>query len=206
MSAAGAVRSVVGRYAAVFVDRDGTIAKDNGYCARPEDLHLFPESGSAIKLLKDIGFKVIVVTNQSGIGRGLFSESDLTRIHNKMHTKLEEAGAFLDDVYFCPHHPDEGCFCRKPRPGMLLEASQQHIVDLSRSVVVGDKWSDMNLGWAAGCRTIYVSNEQGQGLDVTTGRVPDAVVPNIFEAAHTILKWTNVPPSADPLSMDNSFR
>ena len=98
---------------AVFIDRDGTMAKDAHYCSRPEDFELFPNTAKGIRLLNKKGFKVIVITNQSGIARGYFTRETLAKIHEKMERELAEEGAWVDAIYYCPHHPDDGCDCRK---------------------------------------------------------------------------------------------
>ena len=103
---------------AVFLDRDGTIARDVPYCSRPEDLELLPGVGEAIRLLNEHGFMVVIITNQSGIARGYFTEEMLERIHQKLKNDLAKSGAHVDAIYYCPHHPGEGCDCRKPKPAL----------------------------------------------------------------------------------------
>jgi len=146
---------------AVFVDRDDTIAKDVPYCSRPEDLHLFPGVGRSIKRLNDAGFLVVLVTNQSGVGRGYFDVATLDEIHEKLKADLSKDGAHLDAIYYCPHRPEEGCSCRKPATGMLERAVRDLNIDLRSSYVIGDGDHDVAMGRAAGCRTIKV----GEGLD-----------------------------------------
>lgn len=111
-------------YRVVFIDRDGTINRDVSYCSHPDEFELLPKVAEGIRLLNEHGFKVIVVTNQSGIARGYFSEEMLQKIHVKMKEELKKRGAFIDDaIYYCPHHPDDNCDCRKPKPGLLLQAA-----------------------------------------------------------------------------------
>ncbi|MBI2846613.1 MAG: D-glycero-beta-D-manno-heptose 1,7-bisphosphate 7-phosphatase, partial [Chloroflexi bacterium] len=141
---------------AVFIDRDGTMAKDVPYCKRPEDFELFPTTARAIRLLNQNGFKVIVITNQSGVARGYFTEETLSKIHKKMQDELARQGAYVDAIYYCPHHPDDGCHCRKPKPGMVLRAIKDHNIDIKQSFVVGDLKMDIDLGRALGCRTVLV--------------------------------------------------
>ena len=143
---------------AVFLDRDGTMAKDVHYCSHPRDFELFRSTAKAIKLLNEHGFKVIVITNQSGIARGYFTEETLAEIHKKMTRELAKEGAWVDAIYYCPHHPDDGCECRKPKPKMLLEAASELEVDLSRSYVVGDLDADIEMGKRVGCKTILISD------------------------------------------------
>ncbi len=110
---------------AVFLDRDGVIARDVHYCRRVEDFEILPAVPEAIKLLNGHGFSVVVITNQSGIARGFFTEATLHQIHRHMERELAGQGARLDAIYYCPHHPDDGCQCRKPRPGLLIKAAQE---------------------------------------------------------------------------------
>jgi len=149
-------RSLFGRKA-VFVDRDDTIAKDVPYCPRPEELVLLPGVGNGIKRLNDAGFLVIIITNQSGVARGYFTEQMLHEIHKKMLADLAKDGARVDAIYYCPHMPDAGCRCRKPDVGMVLRALEQFPIDLAASYVVGDSEHDVELGRRAGIRGIQVS-------------------------------------------------
>ena len=143
--------------AAVFLDRDGTMNEDIGYVSRPGDLNLYPWAAEAVRAINKSGMKVIVVTNQSGVARGFYSEADLRIVHDKMTAELAEAGATIDAVYYCPHHPrfvdspyGIECLCRKPKPGLLTLAAREHSIDLEASFVIGDKWSDLELALNAG--------------------------------------------------------
>ena len=129
----------------VFIDRDDTIAKDVPYCDSPDKFHLFPGIPEQIKRLNDAGFLVIVITNQSGIGRGYFTEDTLAKIHEKMKADIEAGGGPLDAIYYCPHTPDEDCNCRKPRTGLIEAACRDFAIDLARSWMVGDKAADIEL-------------------------------------------------------------
>lgn len=151
-------RGLFGRKA-VFVDRDDTIAKDVPYCSRPEDFHLFEGVGRSIRRLNEAGYLVIMITNQSGVGRGYFSEETLGRIHAKMLRDLATEGGRVDAIYYCPHHPDARCSCRKPETGMLERAVAEWGIDLRSSFVVGDGDLDMMLGQRAGCRCIRVTKD-----------------------------------------------
>jgi histidinol-phosphate phosphatase family protein len=133
---------------AVFLDRDGTIARDVHYCRRLEDFELLPTVTEAIRLLNENGFKVVVVTNQSGIARGYFTERTLAQIHDKMEVELAEYGAWVDAIYYCPHHPDEGCSCRKPGTALFHKAAREQGIDLESSYVVGDMQMDIDAGKA----------------------------------------------------------
>jgi len=169
---------------AVFIDRDGTMARDVTYCSRPEDFELFHTTAKAVKLLRDHGFKVIVVTNQSGVARGYFSEEMLAGIHRKMDRELAGEGARLDGIYYCPHHPDDGCSCRKPKPGLVLQAAGDHDIDLERSFVVGDLPADVELGGAVKCRTVLISDTEKAGTGPSS---PDHVAGDLYQAARWVV-------------------
>jgi histidinol-phosphate phosphatase family protein len=167
---------------AVFLDRDGTIARDVPYCSRPEDFELLPGAAEGIKLLNEHGFKVVLVTNQSGIARGYFTEEMLARIHDKMKKELARHGGHIDAVYYCPHHPDDNCDCRKPKPKMVLQAARDLDIDLSQSYVIGDAEIDIELARQAGCRAgIRVSEPGGTG---------DRVAASLRDAAHSVVQQT----------------
>jgi len=142
---------------AVFLDRDGTIARDVHYCRRPEDFKLFKDVPISIKMLNENGYKTVLVTNQSGIARGYFTEDTLARIHQKMIDELAAAGASLDAIYYCPHHPDEGCDCRKPRTALFRQAAKELDIDLGLSYMIGDTEKDIHAGKKTGCKTIQVT-------------------------------------------------
>lgn len=154
---------------AVFLDRDGTIARDVPYCSRPEDFELLPDAAEAIKLLNEHGFKVVMVTNQSGIGRGYFTKETLARIHDKMHKELANHGAHVDAIYYCPHHPDDNCECRKPKPKLVFQAARELDIDLGQAYVIGDSEMDIELARRAGCKAgIRVGEPAGTGDWVAT--------------------------------------
>ena len=171
---------------AVFIDRDGTMAKDVPYCSRPEDFELLPESAEGIRLLNEQGFKVVVVTNQSGIARGYFTEETLATIHNEMRHKLARYGANVDAIYYCPHHPDDNCECRKPKPGMLLQAAADLNIDLGLSYVIGDNDMDMEVGRNVGCKAILIA-EKGKEAASQQVSHPDYVAPSVSAAARWIV-------------------
>jgi D-glycero-D-manno-heptose 1,7-bisphosphate phosphatase len=161
------------RKRAVFLDRDGTINEEKEYLHRSEDFSFIPGAPAAIRLLKEAGFLVIVVTNQSGIGRGYFDEEAVHRLHRYMDEELDHYGAAVDGYYLCPHHPRHGigdyrkeCCCRKPLPGMLLEAARDFDIDLAASYIIGDKLADIEAGLAAGCRPLLVSTGYGKEQSV----------------------------------------
>lgn len=143
---------------AVFIDRDDTIAKDIPYCSDPDIFEVYDFVPDAIRRLNEAGFLVIVITNQSGIGRGYFDEATLGRIHDKMRKSVEAGGGRIDDVFFCPHTPEDRCGCRKPETGMGVAAIMKHGIDPYRSYMVGDHEKDMEFGRRLGCRSIMVSD------------------------------------------------
>ena len=148
----------------IFLDRDGVINQHPsymGYVQMWEEFNFIPNARSAIRELTKNGYRIFVVTNQAGIGRGLYSEETLQDIHCRMATKIAEAGGAIEAVYYCPHHPDAGCECRKPRPGMLKRAAQEHDIDLSRAYFIGDSTTDVQAGRRAGTKTFLVLTGYG---------------------------------------------
>ncbi len=170
----------------IFLDRDGTLNLDPGYIKSPDQLELFVGVPEALASVKQAGAKLIIVTNQSGIARGLFSHNELEAVHMKLVQLLEVAGVSLDAIYYCPHHPDDGCGCRKPNRGMIDQAVREHGVDLERSYVIGDHARDIELAKRVGVRSILVttgavSPEEVDGLKAS-GLSPDWVAPSLAEA------------------------
>jgi len=148
---------------AVFLDRDGTINEEVGYLRNLDMLKVIPGVGAAIRRLNAAGFKVVIITNQSGVARGYFPESLVHEAHDLLTRSLRSEGALIDGIYYCPHHPTAGdskytfvCDCRKPATGLLDRAARDLDIDLKRSFMVGDKWSDVELGHRAGARSILV--------------------------------------------------
>ncbi|HEY6838534.1 MAG TPA: D-glycero-beta-D-manno-heptose 1,7-bisphosphate 7-phosphatase [Geobacteraceae bacterium] len=153
---------------AVFLDRDGTINEEREYLHRVDDFAFIPGVPEAIARLKRAGFVVVVVTNQSGIGRGYYDEAALCALHRHLDRELATFGAAVDAYYFCPHHPEHGvgeyqreCACRKPLPGMLLQAAADLDIDLTASYMIGDKLADVEAGLAAGCQPLLVRTGYG---------------------------------------------
>jgi len=178
---------------AVFLDRDGTVCVLVDYLQDPDDVELLPGSAEAIKILNDTGFLVVIITNQSALARGYFTEAVLETVHERMHRLLEKAGAHIDAIYFCPHHPDDKCGCRKPEPGLVLRSSKELGVDLSRSFMVGDKIADVTAGKSAGCKGILVLTGYGSGelaLRDKWDSVPDHIADNLLGAVEWIMKGT----------------
>jgi D-glycero-D-manno-heptose 1,7-bisphosphate phosphatase len=148
---------------ALFLDRDGTLVYPRHYPSRPEDLCLYDNIGPGLRHLQESGFHLIVITNQSGLARGIFDAAALQRMHDYLTSELNRFDVAIDGIYYCPHHPDGvipelaiRCACRKPQPGMLLRAAVDHQIDLRRSWFVGDILDDIEAGNRAGCRTILV--------------------------------------------------
>jgi D-glycero-D-manno-heptose 1,7-bisphosphate phosphatase len=183
---------------AVFLDRDGTINEEVNYLSQPEQLRLIDGAAEAIKRLNQAGWKVVVVTNQAGIARGYFSEAALRQIHLELEKIFRAQGAHIDAIYYCPHHPTAGigiykadCDCRKPKPGLLERAASELQIDLRRSFVVGDKRSDLEAGYAVGCRKVLVRT--GYGIESEKeffGHAwqPEFIADNLPAAAQWILQ------------------
>ena len=144
---------------AVFLDRDGVINQklENDYVKSWKEFHFLPGVMEAIRAINDKGYLVIVVTNQRGIARGLMTEEDLQEIHRKMYKELQKHGAHIDDIFYCPHDILENCTCRKPKPGMLIEAQRKWSIDLTKSYIIGDSQSDIEAGQKVGCRGILTT-------------------------------------------------
>lgn len=192
---ARARRSV--RQRAVFVDRDGTLNQLRGHIARAEDLELIEGAGAALHRLNEAEYRVVVVTNQPVLARGEASAADLTRVHARLESELGRDGAFLDAIYFCPHHPDKGfagevpelkqaCQCRKPATGMVEAAARELNIDLSQSWMVGDSTADIAMARAAGLRSILVATGEG-GRDRKYQAAPDLHARSIVEAVDLLI-------------------
>jgi D-glycero-D-manno-heptose 1,7-bisphosphate phosphatase len=170
---------------AVFIDRDGTLIEEVNFLSRIEDLRFFPFTLEAVELLKDNGFLVIVVTNQSGIGRNIFGEDAMHAIHDEIQSHV---GGKLDQFYYCPHRPDDGCRCRKPNLGMIEDAKRDFGIDFEKSWMIGDKRIDVETGFNAGLGTAMVMTGYGKRhLNELTNR-PDVIAENLLEAARAIVK------------------
>ncbi|NPB09156.1 MAG: D-glycero-beta-D-manno-heptose 1,7-bisphosphate 7-phosphatase [Thermodesulfobacteria bacterium] len=180
----------------VFLDRDGTIIEEVGYLRRPEEVKLLPRVPEALRLLKEAGLALVVITNQSGIARGYFDEETLARIHERLKELLAEHGVELDGIYYCPHHPEEGCSCRKPKTGLAERAAKELGLDLKRAFVVGDRDVDVALGKNLGATSVLVLtgygrrdlsrllHREGKALACVT---PDIVAEDLWQAAQKIL-------------------
>jgi D-glycero-D-manno-heptose 1,7-bisphosphate phosphatase len=190
----------------VFLDRDGTLSEEVGYINHLDRLQLYPWSAEAIGKLNRADRPVIVVTNQSGVARGYFTEELVHQVHQKIALELAAHGAKLDAIYYCPHHPTAplepyrvNCRCRKPLTGMVEEAAKRFHIDLGSSYVVGDSYRDMQLGFHAGAHTILVMTGYGRGeyehQRHRWPRLPDWIVENLLEAVDIILGESAHPPA-----------
>ena len=186
---------------AVFLDRDGTINEQMGYVNHLSRFQLLPGVARAIRSLNEAGLPVVVVTNQSGLARGYFPESLLEAVHAELHRLRAREGAHLDGLYICPHHPEAreerfrlDCDCRKPRTGLLERAAAELGLDLGRSYMVGDRWSDLRCGAAVGATTVLVLTGYGRGDAAYVGPgqtvQPDHVAEDLEAAARWILDRT----------------
>lgn len=182
---------------AVFLDRDGTLNRDVGYPAHWSQVHIYPYAFEAVRRIRAAGLAAVVITNQSGVGRGLFSEDDLRVIHDRMRAEFAAAGARIDAVYYCPHFVGSSscvygidCACRKPFPGMALKAREALDLDLEGSYMVGDKVEDIRFGINAGARTVLVLTGYGEASREALrreGAEPDHIAVDLGAAAEWIL-------------------
>ena len=182
---------------AVFLDRDGTVLEEAGYLDRLERLVFFPFAIDAIRLLNRGGFAVVIITNQSGVGRGMYEEEFVVRAHAVVDERVKAGGGRVDGFYYCPHHPTaeleryrRDCDCRKPGPGMLRAAAADLDLDLSRSFAVGDKWTDVQAGLAAGGKGILVRTGYGRSSETSPRRSvePTFVADDLIAAVSWILR------------------
>ncbi|NQT27452.1 HAD-IIIA family hydrolase [candidate division KSB1 bacterium] len=171
---------------AAFLDRDGTINKEVHYLHEPDKYELYPNSAEGIKKFQDMGYKIIVITNQPGIGMGYFSKEDFYRVNREMLKQLSQFGILVDKIYFCPHSKSEQCDCRKPGQALIQRGKDELNLDLSRSVIIGDKTGDMETGKQAGMKTILVRTGF-KGEDGEFPGEPDAWADDLLMAAEIIL-------------------
>ena len=185
----------------VFLDRDGTLNVDTGYVKSPDDFTVLPGVGAALARLKQAGARLVVVTNQSGLGRGYFTSRDLEAIHSKLRLVLAEDGVTLDGLYFCPHHPDDHCNCRKPARGMIDRAHAELKVDLSRAYVIGDSIRDVELAKQVGAQSLLVMTGPSGAealADLTVRDLPpDYVAEGLSQAVDWIVAHATHRPAAD---------
>ena len=190
--------SLAVRRPAIFLDRDGTINEEVGYISRPEQLKLIPGAAEAIRLLRAAGYRIVVITNQPVIARGECSERELLKVHDYMERELSRQGAFLDGIYYCPHHPDKGfggeraelkfdCDCRKPNDGMIRQAVRELNLDLDASWLIGDRTVDVQTAQNCGIRSVLLRTGAG-GNDLRHDAEADHIHNDLLAAAHFILQ------------------
>ena len=183
---------------AVFFDRDGTLNRDVGYVTHLDAYELLPRAAAAVRRVNEAGWLAILVTNQAGVARGYFPESMVEAAHGKLRDELRAEGARLDAIYYCPHAPNGDvpayaidCRMRKPYPGMILKAGEERGVDLEKSVMLGDKYSDLEAGWRAGCGAGLLLTGYGRGERELRGarwpRQPDFVAEDAYHAVEVVL-------------------
>ena len=183
---------------AVFIDRDGTISEEVGYVNHVSRYRVLPFAAEAVRTLNERGWLAVLVTNQAGVARGYFEEEMIGRVHGRLAAELEKGGARLDAVYYCPHHPSVGeppyrldCDCRKPRPGLIRRAAEELNVDLRRSWMVGDRYSDTEFARNAGVRAAFVLTGYGRGEYEHQSHAwkhrPDLVAEDLLEAVRKII-------------------
>lgn len=174
---------------AIFLDRDGVLNKEVNYLSDPKDFQLLDGIIEALKIFKKKGYLLIIVTNQSGIAKGYFTEETLTAIHYKMEKILKNHEIFLDDIIYCPHHPKftGECDCRKPKPGMIFQARDKHNIDLDKSFMVGDTLKDIEAGKNAGCKTVLVLTGYGLKEQEKINKIkPDLIHNTLLNFAQSI--------------------
>jgi D-glycero-D-manno-heptose 1,7-bisphosphate phosphatase len=171
---------------AVFLDRDGTLIEHVEYLHDPEQLKIIPGVLEAIKKLREGGYRIVMVTNQPGIGIGYFTKEDFFKVNRAFLRQASKAGVMIDRIYFCPHNQADGCSCRKPEPGMLVRAVQDLNIDIAKSYIVGDATTDIEVGRRIGCKTVLVKTGIG-GSDKTFAAKPDLEVDDLAQAALKIL-------------------
>jgi D-glycero-D-manno-heptose 1,7-bisphosphate phosphatase len=196
---------------AIFLDRDGTLNRDVPYAHRIEDLQLLDNVTAGLARMAAMGFELVIVTNQSGIARGYYSEDDMHAFHHALCERLASERIGIAGIYYCPFHPSEGIGpyrraspLRKPRPGMILQAAARHDLDLSASFTIGDNESDILAGQAAGCRTILVRDGNDAAPNAELQARPDFVAADLIEAARFI-EQTRPPASEVPAAGKYSY-
>jgi D,D-heptose 1,7-bisphosphate phosphatase len=190
------------KHRAIFLDRDGTINEEVGYLDDLDKLKIIPEAFEAVRLINAAKMKAVIITNQAGVARGLFTEDFVKAVNKYLHAEFLKENALIDAFYYCPHHPTEGnapyrrgCDCRKPAPGMLFQAAREMNIDLTRSYIIGDRYNDMEAGKKVGVKGILVKTGFGQSLlqddgpdKLTDYNQPDFIAADILEAVRWILK------------------
>ena len=170
---------------AIFFDRDGVLTKEGGKPVREHDLKIYSEAFDALKIIPN-NFKKIIFTNQAWVAKGLMTEEEVNKTHRKLQQEFRKQDVVIDGIYICPHMDAHNCACRKPKPGMLLQAQKEHLIDLGQSYVIGDMLRDLVAGKEAGCTTILVMTGHA-GKDKQYALEPDFVAKNVYEAVQLIL-------------------
>jgi D,D-heptose 1,7-bisphosphate phosphatase len=180
---------------AIFLDKDGTLIEDVPYNVDPARIRLYPDVPEALRRFRAAGYRLIVISNQAGVARGYFEENALEGVRETLNRLLSAEGVPLDGFYYCPHHPEGtvaaysvACDCRKPKPGMILQAAREQGIDLSGSWMIGDILNDVEAGNAAGCRTVLIDNGNETEWEKGAGREPTLVANTVLEAALRITR------------------
>jgi len=173
----------------ILLDRDGTLIVERHYLSNPDDVELTPGAGEGLRLLRDAGCRFILITNQSGVGRGMFPKEDVDRVHVRLVELLEAEGVHLDGIFYCPHAPEAGCDCRKPKTGLVRQAEETLSVELKGPdcVMIGDKPADVELGRAINARTILVRSGYGTKAEQNGECEPEFIADDLLDAARTLL-------------------
>jgi D-glycero-D-manno-heptose 1,7-bisphosphate phosphatase len=185
---------------AIFIDKDGTLIHNVPYNVNPKLIRLLDKTVEGLRLLQEAGYQLVVVSNQSGVARGMFKEQELNRVESKLRHLLASSGVRLSGFYYCPHHPDGivaryaiDCFCRKPKPGMLFQASNDLNINLMDCWLIGDILNDVEAGNRVGCGTVLLDNGSETEWDLSPIRRPDFVATDLLEAAQIILMAEKLP-------------
>jgi D-glycero-D-manno-heptose 1,7-bisphosphate phosphatase len=180
----------------IVLDRDGTIIEEREYLSQPEQVRLIPGAGPALRELQQMGFGLVVITNQSGVGRGIFDQAQLERVHDRLRELLSREGVHLDGLYVCPHRPDDDCACRKPKLGLIKKAANDLGFKVQNSIVIGDKATDIDMGRTAGALTFLVRT--GYGDQFETGAKADFIVNDLAAATQSIQRLVDKSRSVTP--------
>jgi D-glycero-D-manno-heptose 1,7-bisphosphate phosphatase len=195
---------------AVFLDKDGTLIEDVPYNVDPQQMRLTPGAGVGLQQLQQLGYQLIVISNQSGVARGYFAESALAAVATRLQQLLAPFNVSLAGFYYCPHHPDGtadryaiACDCRKPAPGLIGQAAREHGLDLNHSWLIGDILNDVEAGRRAGCRTILINNGNETEWRLSAQRLPHFLSPNLAEAANVITRESGLQVGPPPNQRSN---
>ena len=171
---------------AIFLDRDGTIFIDTGYPGDEDPINFLPGVPDSLRMLQ-VNFVLIIISNQSGVGRGVITKDEMYRVHSKMINKLEEENIRITDSFFCLHAPSDNCICRKPLPTMILNAAEKWNLQLNHSYMIGDKNSDIEAGYHAGCKSILLNDDVSLAEKLTQQPYPDFIASGLQTAANWIM-------------------